>query len=169
MSALHGNHLYVLGGWDGIDCLNIIEKADLNSNTPTFTQLEKGSGLQGPVKNGTCCIDDGKIIIIGGWDERETKANIWVFDPVTECTSFVGTLPKGVEGHSIAKVGSIVYIIGGFDGYGVTDSIMSLDLSTRHSEILDITLDQKRENHTCEVVKAGDETLIIVNGGWSGS
>ena len=136
MSALLGSHLYILGGWDGIDCLNIIEKTDLSKKEPALTQLEKGSGLQGPVKNGACCVDDGKVIIIGGWDERETKSNIWVFDPQSELTNFVGNLPKGIEGHSIAKIGSIVYIIGGFDGYGVTDTIMKLDLNTRQSEIL---------------------------------
>ena len=32
MSTLFGHNLYVMGGWDGYDCLNSIEKADLSVN-----------------------------------------------------------------------------------------------------------------------------------------
>ena len=58
MSALFGDTLYVLGGWDGFDCLSSIEKADLSAKDPTFTQLNRNSSLQGPVKNGACFVDD---------------------------------------------------------------------------------------------------------------
>ena len=45
MSALFGNTLYIMGGWNGFDCLNSIEKADLSQIEPKFTQLEKGQNL----------------------------------------------------------------------------------------------------------------------------
>ena len=32
-----------------------------------------------------------------------------------------------------------------------------------------IKLEQKRENHTCQILKGNEETLIVLNGGWSGS
>ena len=92
---------------------------------------------------------EGKVYLIGGWDERDTLKSIFCFDPSTELTSFVGHLPRPVEGHSLAQIGEFVFIIGGFDNLGVTNRIMRLNLKTLQSEVLPCTLSQKRENHTC--------------------
>jgi hypothetical protein len=60
-----------------------------------------------------------------------------------------------------------MYIFGGFDGFGVTDKIIRLDLETRKtSVVLSARLAYKRENHTSQLI---ENKLIIVAGGWDGN
>ena len=103
-----------------------------------------------PLKNSCCVYNklDDKIVIIGGWDENETLNKMFTFDPRQMTSYFSGFLPKPVEGHSLAIFDDFVFIIGGFDGFGVTDRIMILNLKTGHAELIETKLKQKRENHT---------------------
>jgi hypothetical protein len=140
--------LYIFGGFDGFGPIDSIEKADLNSKEPTFTELARSSSLVSPLKNSACVEHKGKLLIIGGWDNRDTQDSIFVFDPVSEQSEFVAKLCTRVEGHTLAKFGNVVFVIGGFDSYGVSDRIIRLDLASMQSTVLDIKLKQKRENHT---------------------
>ena len=88
------------------------------------------------------------MVIIGGWDEKETLNKMYMFDADKEMTYFTGFLPKPVEGHSLATFDDHVFIIGGFDGFSVTDRIMMLNLSSGIATEIDTKLKQRRENHT---------------------
>jgi hypothetical protein len=101
------------------------------------------------MKNSGNVFFNGKVYLIGGWDEKDTLNKIFCFDPATEQTDFVGNLPRSVEGHSLALIDEYVFIIGGFDNLGVTDRIMRINLKTLRSDVIPCTLHQKRENHTC--------------------
>ena len=95
------------------------------------------------MKNGCCVYDDqtNKLLIIGGWDERDTKDSVLTYNPETDLCDFSGIrLPKPVEGHSICKKGDQIFVFGGFDSYGVTDRIMRIDLETRQAHVLDAKL-----------------------------
>jgi len=159
MSVTHKNTVYVLGGWDGYDCLRSVEKADLAKGESV--RFKETKPLLSPVKNGCCVYNETNktIYIIGGWDEKETTKSIFAYEPNNkDNTFFVGSLPEPVEGHSLARVGDYVYIIGGFDGYGVVDRIMRMNIQTRHTEVLkDVKLLEKRENCTSEVIFDAEE------------
>ena len=58
MSALVGQNLFVLGGWNGYECLDSVEQADLSKENPTFTLYPRRNGLLGPIKNGCCLFDE---------------------------------------------------------------------------------------------------------------
>jgi len=58
MSAIVGNNLFVMGGWDGYDCLSSVEKANLGEQSPSFLKLPRTSDLLDPVKNGCCVYDE---------------------------------------------------------------------------------------------------------------
>lgn len=58
MSAIVGHNLFVLGGWDGLECLDSVEKASLNAQAPAFELLPRRSGLLDRIKNGCCVFDD---------------------------------------------------------------------------------------------------------------
>ena len=104
---------------------------------------------------------------MGGWDEKETQDKIFKYSLDTQQTSFVGFLPQKVEGHTIEVIDAQLFIIGGFDGFGVTDKIVRVDLKTMKSEVLEeAKLTFKRENHTSSKI-AGD--VIVIAGGWNGS
>ena len=61
---------------------------------------------------------------------------MFVFDSKSLNTDFGGYLPLKVEGHSLAQVGNYVFIIGGFDGFGVTNKLMMLDLHSGNTTLL---------------------------------
>lgn len=51
-----GSEIYVLGGYDGYECLREVEKIDIAEEEPKFIEMKK---LSHPVKNGFCHrIDD---------------------------------------------------------------------------------------------------------------
>lgn len=74
--------LYILGGYDGYDCLKDVERIDFTKDPPHFEKLKN---LTSPVKNGTSFLNprDGLIYIVGGWDEKETLDKIFSYNPHT--------------------------------------------------------------------------------------
>jgi N-acetylneuraminic acid mutarotase len=102
--------------------------------------------------------------LIGGWDEKETQDKIFRYDPQTQETSFVGYLPYKIEGHSVSVIDDQMFVIGGFDSFGVSDKITQIDLKTWSCTVLPLTLRFKRENQTSQVLNG--ETLVVA-GGWS--
>lgn len=61
--------VYILGGFNGWECLREVEKIDLSHHEPRFEQLKS---LSHPIKNGQCFFRDDYIYLVGGWDEKET-------------------------------------------------------------------------------------------------
>lgn len=73
-----------MGGFDGYEPMSSIEKADLSLPEPQFVELPREQSLASPLKNSANFIYNGKVYIIGGWDDRDTSNSIFVFDPVSE-------------------------------------------------------------------------------------
>ncbi len=75
-------------------------------------------------------------------------------------------LPYKIEAHSIAvfEETNTLFAIGGFDGFGVVDTIIKINLRTWESEVISARMQYKRENLTSQVLN-GD--TIVVAGGWS--
>jgi hypothetical protein len=48
---------------------------------------------------------------------------------------FSGYLPLKVEGHSLAQIGNYVFVIGGFNGFEVTEKIMMFDLNSGNTTL----------------------------------
>ncbi|PIO52903.1 kelch repeat protein [Teladorsagia circumcincta] len=74
-------------------------------------------------------------------------------------------LPYGVEGHCCAFHNGYIYIIGGYDGISVIDTIVRYSVSDRSSEILPTQLSIARENHVCEIIF---NRYLVVMAGWDG-
>ena len=80
MLSTFGAHLYLLGGFDGYDCLREVERVDLATQESHRLKI-----LSHPIKNGVSYANprDGKIYLIGGWDEKETQDKVFMYDPKT--------------------------------------------------------------------------------------
>ncbi|CDW79805.1 kelch-like protein 12-like [Stylonychia lemnae] len=160
------SEVYILGGYNGYECLREVEKIDLSQDNPQSVILKN---LYHPVKNGYSFYDPIKqiIYIIGGWDEKETQDKIFSYNPKTQEMAFVSYLPHKVEGHSLVQIDNFLYIFGGFDGYSVTDTIIRVDLKYMTSEVVQgCKLKYKRENSTSQILNGN---TIIVAGGWNGN
>jgi Kelch motif len=119
-----------MGGFDGYGPMSSIEKADLSKDNPTFVELPRENSLASPLKNSVNVLFDGRVYLIGGWDNRDTSDSIYIFDPKTETCYFAGKIPSRIEGHSVIVLGENAFIIGGFDSFGVSDRIIKLNLKT---------------------------------------
>jgi hypothetical protein len=137
-----------MGGYDGYEPISSIEKIDLAQDGAQFATLPRDNQLLNPLKNSASVLHQDKIIIVGGWDNKDTSEAVYCYDPKTETCSFLCRLPGRVEGHSLALFGDILFIIGGFDSYGVSDRIIKLNLKTTAATFLADRLLIKRENHT---------------------
>lgn len=159
--------LYVLGGFDGWECLKDVEMVDFNKDRAVFEALPD---MPCRVKNGVAVLNeqDQCIYIFGGWDEKETMNTVFKFDPKRNTFEFDGNLPKPVEGHACIYVPETqtVFVLGGFDGFGVTDRVIKYELKSKASSIIyGLKLACPRENHTAQLVE-GDR--VIVSNGWNG-
>ncbi|CAI2298977.1 unnamed protein product [Caenorhabditis sp. 36 PRJEB53466] len=123
------------------------------------------------IKNSTVLeVKNGEFLLFGGWEDeqRTTRAirRVVFNEDFTECTvEFAGFLPYAVEGHSCVRNGSDVYLIGGFDGCAVIDTIVKYNLETKQSEILPTKLFEKRENHVSALLSG---RFLVVAAGWNG-
>ena len=107
----------------------------------------------------------GRIYLLGGWNERETQDKVFCYDPQTCQTTFIGYLPYQVESACLAVFEDTLYLLGGFDSFGVTDRVIRVNLRTWEAEIdTQLRLALARENHTCQILNG--DTLVIA-GGWS--
>ena len=93
-SAVHGEHLYVMGGWNGRDALASVER--LHFPSKTWAQLPD---MAIPRKNAAAVVFQDDILVVGGlrdqqcqtpsifhsggWDERSTLRSIERFDTRT--------------------------------------------------------------------------------------
>ncbi|VDP57424.1 unnamed protein product [Heligmosomoides polygyrus] len=91
-------------------------------------------------------LTNGDVLLFGGWDESRTMKTVFrlSFD---ECHTSLDTkmetmLPSEVEAHSCVVHGDYVYIIGGYDGISVVDSIVRYSISNRTSEVSFLNLVQ---------------------------
>ena len=95
------NKIWVMGGFDGYDCLNEMEVLDLA--TSEAKALPK---MPSRLKNSVAILneeDDG-IYMFGGWDEKETLSSVFRYDIQTGETHFDGCLPNVAEGHACVRI-----------------------------------------------------------------
>ena len=75
-----GSHVYIMGGYDGYECLRDVERIDMSQESPKF---EKMKDLCCPLKNSVSFMRDDQFYLVGGWDEKETQDKIYKYDPST--------------------------------------------------------------------------------------
>eukprot|EP01083_Nonionella_stella_P026505 72997_1 len=184
--------LFVLGGFDGRECLDSIEVLDLtdfkkritdakvdNKKSNLFQDFDdlkinsnfgKFGKLPNRLKNSACVMNENNqnIYTFGGWDEKNTLDSVWSISTYDGKYHFIGFLPHKSEGHAIvyiAESGS-VFIFGGFDGFAVTNRIMKFNINTGASCLVDgQRLSEARENLVAQRI---DRDHIIVSSGWNG-
>ena len=95
--------LYVMGGFDGWECLKEVEIVDFNKEKPVFEVLPD---MACRIKNGVAVLNESDqcIYIFGGWDEKETLSTVFKFNPKSNSFDYDGHLPKPVEGHACIYV-----------------------------------------------------------------
>ncbi|CAB54322.3 Kelch repeat protein [Caenorhabditis elegans] len=163
----HSSEKPIFGGFEAHSCLDDVQ---VLNNSGTMWKCRKLAKKSPKIKNSTILeVKNGEFLMFGGWEDeqRTSKAirRITFNEDFTDYScDFAGFLSYPVEGHTCIQIDSSVFLIGGFDGCFVLDSIIKYDLKTGKSEVLDTKLRGKRENHVACVL--GD-TWLVVAGGWN--
>ncbi|KAL6731700.1 hypothetical protein Aduo_002536 [Ancylostoma duodenale] len=166
-STLNDRTGVIVGGFNGTDCLKTVDMVRLNGDKICITSL---ADLPFRLKNSVAVsLDNDSILLFGGWDESRTMETVFRLHLNKEHNSHGVTmeaiLPYEVEGHGCVMHEGYVYIVGGYDGVSVVNTIIRYSVADRTSEILPVRLMTARENLVCEVVF---DRYIIVMAGWDG-
>uniref|UniRef100_A0A8R1E3Z1 RING-type domain-containing protein n=1 Tax=Caenorhabditis japonica TaxID=281687 RepID=A0A8R1E3Z1_CAEJA len=156
----------IFGGFEAHSCLDDVQVLDESAKW----KCHKIPAKKLPkIKNAAVLeVKTGEFLMFGGWEDeqRTTKAirRVIFNESFTDFTvNFEGFLPYPVEGHSWVQNGSDVYLIGGFDGFSVIDTIIRYNLDSKKTEIIPTKLAQKRENHVSAILS---NKFLVVAGGW---
>uniref|UniRef100_A0A914W767 Uncharacterized protein n=1 Tax=Plectus sambesii TaxID=2011161 RepID=A0A914W767_9BILA len=157
------NHdrLVLFGGYDGVDCLRSVEMIDIEQGN-----VESLKNLPCSLKNAASIpMNEDRTVLVGGWDGQRTLRTMFEFSLNDQTCSMLALLPFPVESHAIARNDHFAFVVGGYDGFSVIDSIVLVDLHNFESQVLSVRLAVARENHVCQIVQ--DKYLVVI-GGWDG-
>ncbi|KAI0280085.1 hypothetical protein BGY98DRAFT_1061034 [Russula aff. rugulosa BPL654] len=166
-----GSKLFVFGGESGGDATNDMWALDLNrlKLQPLWESYEPTPGNEKPLPrwDHVSVTTEDRIIIFGGFSDRQDYNDTWSFDISTrkwtelQCT---GSIPSPRGSHTAVLVDGIMYVYGGFStDKGIMDDLYALHLSTqRWFKFPNLgTSPCNREGHTM----ASDGTRVFVLGG----
>ncbi|CAJ0575261.1 unnamed protein product, partial [Mesorhabditis spiculigera] len=163
-SSIDPDELLIVGGYDGFECLNQVSLVNVANNKQSVTRLPT---FGSPLKNGAMVNGgNGELLIFGGWDGTRTMKSIFRMKLAGKDASLemCGILPHPSEGHSANRHQNSVFIVGGYDGYAVTDRIVRFDTTNSTAKVLNVKLEVARENHTAQIIG----NFLVVLGGWDG-
>jgi len=117
---------------------------------------------------GAALVSDGEsLYLVGGWDGRSMRSEIWRYTPGTgrvgNAWQWIGQLSKGRAFHGAEVVGGEIYVVGGFDGERELDLV----------EVVTPTTGQIREMPPLATPRAGlalvydGVALYALGGGWT--
>ncbi|XGW22952.1 hypothetical protein V3C99_005300 [Haemonchus contortus] len=157
----------LIGGFNRMDCLKSVKLVKLNEPEVSSTSLPD---LPFRLKNSAGVnISNSETLLFGGWDESQTMKTVFRVC-FTNCNTaynikMESILPYAVEGHCCAKHKDYIYVVGGYDGISVVDTIVRYSISDKTSEVLPTRLSTARENHVCEIIL---DRYLVVMAGWDG-
>ncbi|WKX88482.1 hypothetical protein Q1695_008263 [Nippostrongylus brasiliensis] len=157
----------LLGGFNGNDCLKEVQLVELNGSEVAARRLPD---IPFRLKNSVAVkLPDLSVLLFGGWDESQTMKTVFrlAFDEAVTShdLKMEAVLPYSIEGHSCALHNDHIFVIGGYDGISVVDTIVRYSISDRSCEVVPTRLAVARENHVCEVIL---DRYVVVMAGWNG-
>lgn len=121
-----------------------------------FTTGAWSSGVPMPTpREARAEVVSGFILVVGGYSSRRAVADVEMFVPQENRWKALPALDRPVSAHSLAFLGSHLYLFGDYSDLGST---MSYDLRTRKSE--GIRAGFRGVRHTCSAV-VGDRIYVI--------
>ncbi|VDM78429.1 unnamed protein product [Strongylus vulgaris] len=126
----------VIGGFNGTDCLKTMELFRLNNDQIALKRLDD---IPFRLKNSVAAaVDNDSILLFGGWDEARTMRTVFRLKFNKEKWSYniymESLLPYEVEAHCCVYHKGYIYIIGGYDGVSVVNTIIRYSVDERTCE-----------------------------------
>jgi DNA-binding CsgD family transcriptional regulator len=131
-----GNRIYALGG-EGRNgqTLDRVEVYALNER-----QWRSGPALPEPLANAAATVVGGQIVLAGGsalagdaGAEVVVSDDLYIFDPASESWRSGGVLPSPLAGAALVVYEDRLFLIGGWDGAAMHDTIWQLPVAKLES------------------------------------
>jgi N-acetylneuraminic acid mutarotase len=122
--AAHGSDVYVFGGllsggeYNGT-FTNDIQRIHLPTGTATIV-----GHLPVALAHAMGAALDGQLLVIGGSTPTTTSAAVYRFDPATNTSSHVATLPAPLTDAAVATIGNSTYLLDGINNGRPLDTII---------------------------------------------
>jgi hypothetical protein len=110
-------------------------------------------------------LQDGKILIVGGYDAATTTAlaSAEIFDPVAGTITFTGSMSRARWGHSATRLANgMVLVVGGSNNGSDGASAELYNPSTGQFEAVNGPMSVSRTNHAAAIL--GDGRVVIAGG-----
>lgn len=119
---------------------------------------------------GCVVLSDGKVLVIGGYNDSTALTSCEIYDPTTETWTYTSSLPIAIaKGVAVFANGTDVVLFGGVDS---SDNALSTVYKATYTTSLSswnsvAPLGVARENHTVTLLNDGNTAVIV--GGENGS
>jgi len=118
-AALAGSRIYVAGGYkSGTGVLGTLNYADIGPDGTLSAWQGAGGGMPSPRYGHSLTALEGRLLLAGGRDGAEARAETWIYDPAGDSWTPYTPLPSPRYGHAAAAADNRLYLLGGNNGYG---------------------------------------------------
>ena len=167
-SVVHNDHIFVSGGYSGMNWLNSVEKLSLNSVQVAESIPWENISVKLPGRLSDHCslVYNGRLIIIGGYDANKCAYS----DRITEISlvppytsTLLMAMPQKRGFHSVAIFGDKILIVGGRETGSSGSNLRSVimyDIKKECQELAPLPY------AVCNmaVVQCGDDNVMIMGG-----
>ena len=174
ISMLPGGSALVVGG-DEPDEFDVLTAVDsMERYDPSKMAFADGGTLQHARSTHTATVlDDGRVLLLGGYDETETVRNTGeIYDPVTGLTTAIAPMSRARTQHSATLMADgRVFVAGGGALFDLDDVLASLATATDETEVYDPDtntwtpgpdLDFPNIGHAASLLPSGE---VLISGG----
>ena len=117
------DEIYSLGGYDGTQYINTVEK--FSPSTQTWTNI---TNIPIAVADSAVAYYNNKIVIVGGFNGNPVN-NVQIYD-ISEDTWTVGaSLPQGIYGSSYIQKDDTLYLFGGINNGGYINAVFQYNIT----------------------------------------
>jgi len=118
-AALAGSRIYVAGGYkSGTGVLGSLIYAEIGPDGTLSAWQVAANPLPAPRYGHSLTAMGGRLLLAGGRDGAEARAEVWTYDPAGDSWTPYTSLPSPRYGHAAAALENRLYVFGGNNGYG---------------------------------------------------
>lgn len=146
--------------------LNYTKSAEIYDPTTNLFTLANGLALRGRQRFTTTLLNNGQVLITGGYDGTSDNATSELYDPISESFRSTGNMMSKRSDHTATKLNDgTVLIVGGFGVGGATGISNTAEIYNPITGTFTRTtgnLNKVRQQHTATLLNNGK--VLIVSG-----
>jgi len=158
-SAIHSNHIYAIGGYNGAWRVDTVERYDIDLNqwSSVACMHERRSGAGATVSNDL-------IYVVGGFRDLSYLNSAEFYNPSTNQWTLISNMCKPRSSPAVVSFSNMLYVIGGLTPNGLLSSGERYDPKTDSWSLMENDMFEKKCSSAAVVL---DDKILVI-GGWNG-